>query len=150
MKRSAGILPYKFVNGNLYVYLERPGGPFWEGKDKWSICKGEYKEEKAIEAAVREFQEESSFSVKKNSLRYLCSTKMKGSNKLVTTFIINEDFDANKMKSNTFRKEFPRGSGIINTYPEMDEARWFRIDEAYNKIFDSQRIILFKLEQRLQ
>ena len=53
LKRSAGILPYKYIDEDVYIYLEHPGGPFWKGKDEWSICKGEYTEEKAIDAAIR-------------------------------------------------------------------------------------------------
>ena len=63
MKRSAGIIPYKIIDNKLYVYLERPGGPFCKNKNKWSVVKGEYTTEKAIEAARREFLEESGYSI---------------------------------------------------------------------------------------
>ena len=73
MKRSAGILPYKIENKRMYVYLEHPGGPYWKGINKWSICKGEYniKNEKAIDAAVREFYEESGSKIEKGEILYL-------------------------------------------------------------------------------
>ena len=86
MKRSAGILPYKIVDNKLYVYLERPGGPFWQGKDKWSVVKGEYTTEKAIEAARREFLEESGFDIQ-DDLDYLGTFKLR--NKLLVMFIVN-------------------------------------------------------------
>lgn len=148
MKRSAGILPYKIENNELKVYLEHPGGPFWEGKDKWSICKGEYSDEKAIDAALREFNEESGFQVEARDLEFLGSQKLNSVNKLISIFIIKTDLDVTKMKSNTFKLEYPFGSGIINEYPEMDEGRWFTIAEAKEKVFKGQEKILEKLEER--
>ncbi|MGN1337429.1 MAG: NUDIX domain-containing protein [Candidatus Coprovivens sp.] len=145
MKRSSGILPYKVEDGKLLVYLERPGGPFWEGKNKWSICKGEHKiGESCIDAAVREFSEESGFLLDKEKMFYIGSSKQ-ASRKLITVFGIETDLDVTKMTSNTFKREFPKGSGIINEYPEMAEAKWFTIDEALEVIFDGQIYILNKL-----
>ena len=113
MKRSAGILPYKYIDNELYVYLEHPGGPFWEGVDKWSVVKGEYDNEKAINAARREFFEESGFDINED-LEYLGSFKLK--NKLVIMFCLEKDLDVTKMKSNTFIRD-------AKEYNEMDEAR---------------------------
>ncbi|HEY0897547.1 MAG TPA: NUDIX domain-containing protein, partial [Sphingobacteriaceae bacterium] len=61
MKRSAGILLYKKIDGDLYVFLVHPGGPFWKSKDlgSWSIPKGEFTgDEEPLAAALREFEEE--------------------------------------------------------------------------------------------
>lgn len=136
MKRSAGILPYKYIDNELYVYLEHPGGPFWDGIDKWSVVKGEYSNEKAINAARREFLEESSFDIKED-LEYLGSFKLK--DKLVIIFCLEKDLDVSKMNSNTFIRD-------SKEYLEMDEARWFKIDEAYDKIFNRQKKILDRLK----
>lgn len=136
MKRSAGILPYKYIDNELYVYLEHPGGPFWEGVDKWSVVKGEYDKEKAINAARREFLEESGFDIKEE-LEYLGSFKLK--NKLVIMFCLEKDLDVTKMKSNTFIRD-------AKEYNEMDEARWFSIDEASLKVFNRQRKIIDRLK----
>ena len=148
MKRSAGVLPYKIEDNELKVYLEHPGGPFWEGIDKWSICKGEYSDENALDAAYREFIEETGFEIDKKKLEFLGSQKLPSVNKLITIFIINKDLDISKMKSNTFKLEWPKGSGIINEYPEMDEAKWFTIEEARQKILKGQEKILDKLEDK--
>lgn len=145
MKRSAGVLPYKNQDGRIMVYLERPGGPFWEGKDMWSICKGEYTKEKAIDAALREFQEETGFSIVKEDLFFIGSEKQFATNKLITIFGIEKDFNPTKMSSNTFKKEWPPGTGIIQEFPEMAEGRWFYIEDAYKKIFKGQKKILSKL-----
>jgi predicted NUDIX family NTP pyrophosphohydrolase len=48
-----------------WVFLVHRGGPFWAKKDKgaWSVPKGEYAEEEdPLEAAKREFQEETGFA----------------------------------------------------------------------------------------
>lgn len=145
MKRSAGILPYKIEDGHLKVFLEHPGGPFWKGIDKWSICKGEYLNEPAILAAIREFKEESGYEINSKDLRFLGSIKQK-SGKLVTLFIVNKDLDCLKVKSNTFKREWPIGSGNICEFPEMDEARWFEIEIAKEKILSGQKNFLNKLE----
>lgn len=141
MKRSAGIIPYKIIDNKLYVYLERPGGPFCKNKNKWSVVKGEYTTEKAIEAARREFLEESGFDIQDN-LEYLGTFKLK--NKLLVMFTVNKDLDVSKMKSNTFKREY---NGEVMEFNEMDEARWFIIDEAYSYIFDRQVHILDKLKE---
>ena len=149
MKRSAGILPYKYIDNKLYVYLEHPGGPYYENRDIWSICKGEYIEEKPIDAAIREFREESGVSISKDKLSFLSSHKVHN-NKLVTIFITNTDIDPSKMTSNTFTKEYPKGSGIIQEFPEMDRYEWMDINIAKEKIVESQLYFLNKLEEKLE
>lgn len=146
MKRSAGILPYKIEDGKIMVYLEHPGGPYWESIDSWSICKGEYRNEKAIDAAIREFNEETGFDIDKKDLFFIGAEKQKACNKLVVVFGIEKDIDPKKMTSNTFKKEWPPKSGKIEEFPEMDEGRWFNIEEAKDKIFKGQIKILDKLE----
>ena len=148
MKRSAGILPYKIVNNEIYVYLEHPGGPYLKGIEKYSICKGEYdKHENAHDAALREFKEESGFDLSKEKLSYLTSHKVSNS-KLVVMFTLNIDLDATKMKSNTFKKTF--SDGKTKEFPEMDKARWFKVDEAKKVIFESQVYFLERLEEILK
>ena len=61
-KRSAGLLVYRRVDGELEVLVGHMGGPLWAHKDAgaWSIPKGEYDaDEPALDAARREFQESS-------------------------------------------------------------------------------------------
>lgn len=148
MKRSAGILPYKIVDKKIMVYLEHPGGPYWQDKDEWSICKGEYKrDEKAVDAAVREFKEETGFSLDKKDLFFIKSVKQQATNKLVIIFGVETDIDPEKMTSNTFIKEWPPFSGQMQEFLEMDQAKWFSIEEARKKIFKGQKSILTKLEE---
>ena len=63
-KESAGLLMYRLRNSTLEVFLVHPGGPYWSKKDlaAWSIPKGEFEQgEDRLEAAEREFQEETGF-----------------------------------------------------------------------------------------
>ena len=148
MKRSAGILVYRFKKKQLEVFLEHLGGPYWKDKmdGSWSIPKGEYQKERAIDAAIREFFEESGFLLRKEDLLFLGSLKQK-SNKLVSVFICYQDFDASTIKSNTFTLEWPPKSGEIKTFPEMDQAECFPIEVAKKKILKGQVLFLEKLEQ---
>jgi predicted NUDIX family NTP pyrophosphohydrolase len=65
-RTSAGLLIYRRQGGALEVFLVHPGGPFWANKDAaaWSIPKGEIDpEEDPLEAARREFEEETGLTV---------------------------------------------------------------------------------------
>src|SRR5687768_3955441 len=112
-KRSAGLLVYRLKNGFPEVFLGHPGGPFYTKKDLgvWSIPKGEFEIEKPLTAAKREFHEETGFKVKGKSID-LGWVKQK-SGKLVYAWGVEYDFDAAKIKSNTFPLEFPPRSGNL-------------------------------------
>ncbi len=64
---SAGLLLYRRSSGAaVEVLLVHPGGPFWRRKDMgaWTIPKGEVAAGEALlEAARREFQEETGFAI---------------------------------------------------------------------------------------
>jgi len=65
-QQSSGLLLYRRRPAGLEVLLVHPGGPFWSRKDlgAWSIPKGGHEPgEAAIDAARREFREETGFSV---------------------------------------------------------------------------------------
>ena len=90
IKRSAGILCYKFEDNNVKVLLCHFGGPYWENIDKgaWSIPKGELnKNERIVDAAKREFKEETNLVIR-NELKYLSSKKI-SHKKLAIIFCVN-------------------------------------------------------------
>lgn len=151
MKRSSGILVYRYHNNKPQVLLCHLGGPFFKNKDigAWSIPKGEIKDEKIIDAAIREFREETGFSLKKDQLNYLCSKRQK-SKKLIIMFYTENDFDETKAVSNTFFKEWPKGSGKIREFYEMDQAKWMSLDEAKIKIMKGQKYFISRLEYLLK
>lgn len=139
MKKSAGILIYKKVKDKLQVMLVHPGGPFWKNKDAgaWSIPKGEFNDnEEPLDAAKREFEEETGLTV---SGKFLPLTPVKQkSGKLIYTWAVEEDIDVSSIKSNLFEMEWPPRSGKMKCFPEIDEACWFAVEEAKEKIIKGQ------------
>ncbi len=148
--KSAGILLYRFKDGQLQVMLVHPGGPFWTKKDKgaWSIPKGICEEDEvAIEAAKREFREETGFDIDGSFIDL--GELRQSSGKIVHAWALEGDLDTGKIKSNTFQMEWPRGSGRIRQYPEIDKGEWFSIDVAKEKIVKGQRGFLERLLEEL-
>jgi len=145
---SAGLLLYRFRNGALQVLLAHPGGPFWSGRDEgaWSIPKGVFDDsEQPLEAARREFREETGFDV---DGRFLDLGSLKQpSGKIVHAWTLKRDIDASRMRSNTFTLEWPRGSGRVQEFPEVDRLRWFDLPEATTCIHKGQRGFLDRLAE---
>ncbi len=150
-KKSAGLLMYRRRRGALEVFLVHPGGPFWQKKDagSWSIPKGEYMPgEDPLEAAKREFQEETSF---KASGEFIPLTPRKQpSGKIISAWAFEGDGDASAIKSNTFLMEWPPRSERQQEFPEVDRAGWFSIPVAREKIIKGQSGFLDELTQILK
>jgi len=149
-KTSAGILPYRSRDGRLEVLLVHPGGPFWAKKDlgSWSIAKGEYEEgEDPLQAALREFMEETGHQPAGPFLP-LAQRKQPGG-KLVDAWATESDWDSSRLVSNTFSMEWPKGSGRMQAFPEVDRAEWFEISEAARRILPGQRGFLDELYEKL-
>ncbi len=149
-KPSAGILPYRRQDGVWQVLLVHPGGPFWAQKDlgAWSIAKGEYEaDEDAFHAAVREFEEETGFRPQGEFVRLRPQKQPSG--KLIDAWAVGAEWDAPGMRSNTFQMEWPKGSGQIREFPEVDRAEWFTFPEAARRIRPAQRGFLEELHEKL-
>jgi predicted NUDIX family NTP pyrophosphohydrolase len=147
---SAGILPYRLKVGCLEVLLVHPGGPFWARKDlgSWSIAKGEYLEgEDPLQAALREFFEETGHRPAGPFLPL--SPRKQPSGKIIDAWAAESDWDASNLVSNTFTIEWPRGSGKVREFPEVDRAEWFDIAEAARRILPGQREFLDELYEKL-
>jgi predicted NUDIX family NTP pyrophosphohydrolase len=150
-KRSAGLLMYRQRNCDLEVFLVHPGGPFWARKDlgPWSIPKGEYVEgEQPLEAARREFEEETGFIALGNFLELGAVTQAGG--KFVSVWAFEGDCDPGDLVSNRFELEWPPRSGRLIETPEVDRGGWFSITAARERILKSQAPILDMLSQRLR
>jgi predicted NUDIX family NTP pyrophosphohydrolase len=150
--RSAGILLHRTgADGALEVLLVHPGGPFWARKDPgaWSIPKGEIAEgEDALACARREFAEELGVPVPDGTTTPLGEVRQKAG-KVVTAWAVEGDLDPAMVVSNTFAMEWPRGSGRLRDFPEVDRAEWFGLDEAAVRILDGQRPLLEALADSL-
>lgn len=149
-KRSAGILLYRRNHDELHVFLVHPGGPFWAKKDlgAWTIPKGEYTEaEEPLTAAVREFQEETGFSLSGEFLSLGNIRQLSG--KIVSAWAIEGDCDPEKLVSNTCEIDWPPRSGKKLEIPEVDRGAWFTLDEARVRILNTQTSFLDTLAQLL-
>ena len=143
-KLSAGIVLVRLVDGEPHFLLVHPGGPFWKNKDEgsWSIPKGEYgPDEDPLATATREFEEELGVAVPTTNLEPLGSIKQAGG-KVVTAWCAEGDLDVESITSNLFEIEWPPRSGRRQTFPEVDRAGWFGLDEALVKIVGGQRELL--------
>ncbi|MGO8771990.1 MAG: NUDIX domain-containing protein [Mycobacterium sp.] len=146
-KLSAGVLVYRTRDGAVEVLIAHPGGPFWARRDDgvWSIPKGEYTDgEDPWEAAQREFSEELGLAVAAGPRLDLGALKQP-SGKLVTVFAVEADLDVTDARSNTFPLEWPKGSGTIKEFPEVDRVGWFTVTQARTKLLKGQRAFLDRL-----
>jgi predicted NUDIX family NTP pyrophosphohydrolase len=148
-KRSAGLLLYRTTNDFLELFLVHPGGPFFARKDlgAWSIPKGEFEMEDPLAAARREFKEETGFDIAGEFVE-LAPIKQKGG-KFVYAWAVEADLDPSKIKSNTFKLEWPPKTGKMAEYPEVDRGAWFSIEEARQKILSSQESLISDLLKKL-
>ena len=146
-KFSAGLLLYRAPAGVVEVLIAHPGGPFWARKDDgaWSIPKGEYADgDDPWATAQREFAEELGMPVPKGPRIDLGAVRQP-SGKVVTAFAVRGDLDTTDTRSNTFELEWPRGSGSLREFPEIDRVDWFPVVQARSKLLKGQRVFLDRL-----
>lgn len=150
--RSAGILLYRrSPEGHLEVWIAHNGGPHWTGMDTraWTIPKGLYLDaEDPLMAALREFAEEIGTPAPQADYLELGAFRQP-SGKVITAFAAESDFQPEHITSNTFPLEWPKGSGVVREYPEIDDARWFRESEARSRLAKGQVPILDALAEHL-
>ncbi len=148
-RSSAGLLAYHLEDpSGPRVFLAHMGGPFWSRRDlgAWSIPKGEYDPqiESAEAAARREFCEEIGVAAPAGPVIDLAETVQPGG-KRVRAFAVLASPDLAFVASNEFELEWPRGSGVLRRFPEMDAGRWFDIQQARRRILPGQLPILDRL-----
>lgn len=144
---SAGLLLHRHRGDVLEVLIGHPGGPFWarKGDGAWSIPKGEYASgEDPWEAARREFAEEVGCPAPDGARRELGTVKQ-SSGKMLTVFAVAADLDVSAFTSNTFTLEWPKGSGRLQQFPELDRVAWLPIAQAAIKLLKGHRIFLERL-----
>ena len=127
-----------------------PGGPYWRkrGRGAWQLPKGVIEpDETSEEAARREAEEELGVRLE-GPLRPLGSVKQNGA-KLVEAFALEHDLDPARIAGNSFSMEWPPRSGRLQTFPEVDAARWFMLDAAEERMLPSQTPFLERLRALL-
>jgi predicted NUDIX family NTP pyrophosphohydrolase len=152
-KRSAGLMLFRFrgQDGAAEVLLGHMGGPFWQARDAgaWSVPKGEYTpEEESMAAARREFEEELGLAPPDGPWLPLGEARQPGG-KIVTVWAVEGDLDTALVVPGTFTMEWPRGSGHMREFPEIDRAEWIGVEEAAEKLVKGQRVFLDRLAELL-
>lgn len=149
MKKSAGILLYRYIDKTPEVLLVHPGGPLWENKDDgvWSVPKGEFEKEDPLTAAKREFKEETGTDITGQFIELLPVKQKSG--KIIYVWLLSGDLDTSNITSNLFELEWPPKSGNKTKFPEIDKAAWFTLDEARKKINPGQTGFINQLEELL-
>ncbi|WP_438489072.1 NUDIX domain-containing protein [Streptomyces sp. S186] len=147
-KRSAGLLLYRGgADGGIEVLLAHMGGPLWARRDAgaWSVPKGEYlPPEEPLAAARREFAEELGMAPPEGRYLPLGDVRQSGG-KVVTVWAVEADLDPDRIQPGTFEMEWPRGSGVLRTFPEIDRVAWWSPREAYDRLIAAQRAFLDRL-----
>ncbi len=148
-RKSAGILLFRFINGVPEVLLVHPGGPFWMHKDigAWSIPKGGMEEgESTLDAAKRELEEETGI---KTDGDFIELNSVKQGSKIIYAWAFQLNTDAEFRMSNSFELEWPPKSGQLKSFPEIDKAEWFDLEEAKIKINKGQIPLIAELSSNL-
>ncbi len=145
-KQSSGILLYRKTTSILEIFLVHPGGPFWARKDlhAWSIPKGEFtNEESPLNAAIREFEEETGIHLTGNFTALTPVIQKGGKN--VYCYSCEGNLDQYKIRSNTFEMEWPPKSGKKQSFPEIDRGEWFEVATGKLKIIEAQAAFIDEL-----
>src|SRR5258708_7196088 len=145
-KQSAGILVYRILDKRPEFFRVHPGGPYWKNKEEgsWTIPKGEFMaDEEALQAAIREFREETGVTLTGPFLP-LTPVRQK-SGKQIYAWAAAGDIDPATITSNTFDIEWPPRSGKQVSFPEVDKGSWFDLATAARLINPAQTALLEEL-----
>jgi predicted NUDIX family NTP pyrophosphohydrolase len=149
MKVSAGILMFRERKSTIQFLLVHPGGPYFIRKHEgiWSIPKGELSEgEEPLVAAIREFEEETGYKPSGDFIE-LTPVVQKGGKK-VMCWAVEGDLDVRNITSNAFEIEWPPRTGKMKSFPEVDKAGWFDMEEAIQLINEKQITFLEELRSK--
>ena len=152
MVESSGLLLFRRTDDSVVeVLIGHMGGPYWANQQEhaWSVPKGLHDEgeDDHLTVAIREFEEEMGSPPPEGPSIALGSVKT--GSKTITVFAREGDFDSESAVSNTFELEWPRGSGVIQEYPEIDEAAWRSVAEARSLLTRAQGPFLERLMDHL-
>jgi predicted NUDIX family NTP pyrophosphohydrolase len=150
-KESAGLLLFRRSPRGLEVLLAHPGGPFWQARDAgaWTVPKGGINpDEAALDAAIREFREETGFDATGPFIALGSVTQRSG--KIVHVWAFEGDCDPARLTSVETTTEWPPHTGRFITIPEIDRAAFFSIDTAQEALNVAQVELLDRLRTALK
>lgn len=71
------------------------------------------------------------------------------SGKVIHAWAVEEEFNVDELTSNFFEMEWPPKSGTVQSFPEVDKAAWFTLEQAQQKINSGQQPLLVELASKL-
>lgn len=148
VRRSAGLLPFRWRDGDLEVLLGHMGGPLWARREEgaWTVLKGEHTdEEDPAAAADREFAEETGLAPPEGERLSLGTVRQRGG-KEVTAWAVEAEVDVDAAVSGTFGMVWPPRSGRVQAFPEIDRFRWWPLAQARGAVVGAQAELLDRLE----
>ena len=146
---SAGVLLYKKDGENILVYLVHEGGPHNENnRYAWGIPKGRIEKGEDIqETAIREFEEEMGIALP-NDISFSLGSITTRSGRVIHGFACEGDLpEGFKPKANMFSMYW---HGQHMTIPEIDDGKWFSVEEAKNIINPKQYPFVDRLEKKVE
>jgi predicted NUDIX family NTP pyrophosphohydrolase len=138
---------YRRLEGQLQLLVAHPGGPYFRRRHEssWTIPKGMVEPgETRLDAAQREFEEETGFSGL--SANYLALGEIRQrSGKHVHAWAFEGDCNPSELKSLEFELEWPPKSGRTMIFPEINELRFASPVEARRLLNPSQSVFVDRL-----
>ncbi|GAA0461907.1 NUDIX domain-containing protein [Streptomyces olivaceiscleroticus] len=151
-KRSAGLLLYRRAGTDVELLLAHMGGPLWARRTvgAWTVPKGEYvPPEEPLAAALREFGEELGLPPPDGPYVPLGEVRQSGG-KTVAAWAAEADLDPGAIVPGTFETEWPKGSGVVRSFPEIDRVAWYGPDPAKEVLVTAQRAFVDRLLAHLK
>lgn len=141
MQYSAGVIPFRFNKENeMEFFVGHPGGIKWEKQDYWALLKGGVEDnEDWLTTAIREFQEESGYSINEysNTQFIPLGSVLQNPKKTVIAYgLYCPHIDSNKCYSNL-------ADNCL--HPEIDKYRWMTYDVLSKKTHKKHLIFYEKL-----
>lgn len=149
-RESAGLMLFRGRGAGIEILLGHPGGPYWSGRDEgaWSIPKGGLNPgEDLLQAAVREFSEETGFEACGPFIPLGSITQRSG--KVVHAWAFEGDCDPSKLVSIATTTEWPPRSRRYIEIPELDRVQFFTTDAARRAINVAQVELIDRLVNHL-
>lgn len=134
MEYSSGIILYRKNKDNIFEFFVcTPDGPTWSKRELWNFPKGHVEDgETPFEAALREFQEETSVKLDCNEQLYTFYGLIK-QNKKKEVYVYAKKYDGENL-SDCYSNECETiYKGVKYIHREIKAYQWMTLSELENK-----------------